>query len=92
MAAVSRDTILQDWPDLGDVSLAVLIDQVPEKLVEHRSPNGTNGMDGGQAIGINVHVWVSGKAGRVAVFADTVWSVGCPLAHGIVSSTGISRL
>jgi hypothetical protein len=61
-------------------------------LVEHGGPNGSDGVNGGHAVGVGVGVGVGGQASRVRVRADASRRVVNPGAHGVALSTGVAGL
>lgn len=61
-------------------------------LVEHGSPDSSDGVDGGHAVGVGVGVRVGGKAGGVRVGANAGRRVVDPGAHGVVLGAGVARL
>ena len=61
-------------------------------LVEHGGPNGSDGVDGGHAVGVGVGVGVGGKAGGVRVCADAGRRVVDPSTHGVVLLASVARL
>ena len=66
--AIGGDTVLEDWA--GIVVLAVLVDQVPEDVVEDGSPDGADSMDLVLLVGINILEGVGGQVGGVWVLAN----------------------
>lgn len=77
---------------LGSVVLAELVDKVPHDLVQHGSPDGSDSVDGGHAVGVSVDVWVNRGASRVRVGADSSGVVVDPSAHGVALGTSVGGL
>lgn len=61
-------------------------------LVEHGSPDSSDGVDRGHAVGVGVSVGVGGKAGGVRVCANAGRRVVDPGAHGVVLGAGVAGL
>ena len=61
-------------------------------LVEHGGPDGSDGVDGGHAVGVGVGVGVGGQAGGVRVGANASRGVVDPGAHGVVLGAGVAGL
>ena len=61
-------------------------------LVEHGSPDSSDGVDRGHAVSVSVGVGVGGKAGGVRVGADASRRVVDPGTHGVVLSASVARL
>jgi hypothetical protein len=76
----------------GGVVLAVLIDQVPEHLVQHRRPDGADVVHLGQRVGVAVHVRVRLLVRGVDVGAQTRRGAVHPRAHGIVGRARVLGL
>lgn len=74
------------------VILAVLVDEVPEDLVQDGGPGGAGGVD--LVLGVDglVGERVGGQAGGVGVLADALGVVVGPGAHGVVGGAGVAGL
>lgn len=74
------------------VILAVLVDEVPEDLVEHRRPDVADGVDFLVEISVGVDLWVLVEVGRVEVVSDAKGAAANPVAHGVVGLAGVAGL
>lgn len=74
------------------VVLAVLVDEVPEDLVEDGGPGGAGGVDLVLGVDRLVRERVGGQASRVGVLADALGVVVGPGAHGVVGGAGVAGL
>lgn len=88
--SISGDTVAQRRA--RGVILAVLVDEVPEHLVQHRGPDGADGVHGGHAVGVGVDVRVDRGARRVGVRTDAVCVVGDPAAHRVALAARVGGL
>lgn len=88
--AVSWDAVAEGW--LGSIILAVFVDQVPEDLIQHGGPDGTDVVHTVVSVDGGVDERVGGQAGGVWVLTDTAGVVGSPGTHGVVSGAGVARL
>lgn len=89
--AVSGDTVGVEV-GAGIVVLAVLVDQVPQDLVQHGGPGLADVVDLVLGVEGGVSVGVGGQAGREQDRADTGRVVVDPGTHGVVGVAGVGRL
>jgi hypothetical protein len=80
--------------ELGNIGivLAVLVNEVPEDLVQDCSPDSSDSVDSAHAVGGLVGVGVGGHAGAVGVSSDAGGLVGGPVTHDLVGRSGVLRL
>lgn len=77
---------------LSSIGNAILVNQVPQHLVEDSSPDCANGMDLAQLVDRSIGVRVRRQASRVQVRTDTCLVVIHPSTHRIVGVTCVRRL
>lgn len=77
---------------LSSIGDTVLVNQVPQHLVEDSSPDCANGMHFAQLVDRRVRVRVGRQAGRVQVRANTRLIVIHPSTHRIVRVARVGRL
>lgn len=91
VSAISGHTIAVE-SRLGSRVVSVLVDQVPEDLVEDRGPDGADAVDLGLSVDARVGVGVRRQAGAEEVRPDTGGVVVYPRAHGVVGGSRVSLL
>jgi hypothetical protein len=81
--AVGGHTVVVEVGNIA-VVLAVLVDQVPEDLVQHGGPDVSDGVDAAVQLDALVGLGVGSHGGRVQVVADTGGVAVDPRAHAVV--------
>ena len=67
------------------------VDEIPHHFVEHRGPDGADGVDLVERVGGGVGIWVSSEAGRIRIGTKAFGIVEDPSSNAVVGVPGISR-
>lgn len=87
---IGGNTVDECW--LAGICDAVLVDEVPHHLVEHRGPDGANEVDEGRVVGGGVDHGISGHASGVEVRPDAGGTGAHPVAHRVAGLSGVGCL
>lgn len=91
VSPISGHTVAVESRLVGRVA-AVLVDQVPQDLVEHGSPDGADAVDLGLAVDAGVGVGVHLQVGTEEVCPNSSGVVVDPRTHGVIGFPRVIRL